>query len=104
MKILPVITNTSQNIGATSKRLSKAGKSGYEIGMRTSKIHKQCEIATILNISKGVGKKLKKETTINDLPIIAGAVGLLTPIPFASPIMLALGKVVQVIVKSLHKP
>ena len=104
MKILPAITNTCQNLGATSKRVSKAGKSGYEIGMRTSKIDKQCEIATILNISIGVGKKLKKETTIDDLPIIAGAVGLLTPIPFASPIMLALGKIVQVIVKSLHKP
>lgn len=104
MKILPVITNTCQNIESTSKRLSKASKNGFDIGMRTSKVHKQCEVATILNISKGIGKKLKKETTIDDLPIIAGAVGLLTPIPFASPIMLALGKIVQVIVKTLHKP
>ncbi len=104
MKILPVITNTCQNIESTSKRLTKASKNGFDIGMRTSKVHKQCEVATILNVSKGIGKKLKKETTIDDLPIIAGAVGLLTPIPFASPIMLALGKIVQVIVKTLHKP
>lgn len=104
MKILPVITNTRRSIESTSKRLTKASKNGFDIGMRTSKVHKQCEIATIFNVSKGIGKKLKKETTIDDLPIIAGAVGLLTPIPFASPIMLALGKIVQVIVKSLHKP
>lgn len=104
MKILPIINNARQNMKTTSKRLSMASKNGFEIGVRTSKIHKKSEIGTMLNITKGVGKKLKKETTIDDLPIIAGAVGLLTPIPFASPIMLALGKIVQVIVKSLHKP
>lgn len=104
MKILPIITNTCKNIESTSKRLSKASKNGFEIGVRTSKIYKQCEVSTIFNVSKGVGKKLKKETTIDDLPIIAGAIGLLSPIPFASPILLALGKVVQLVVKSLHKP
>ena len=104
MKILPVISNTCQSIEATSKRLSNASKNGYQIGMRTSKIHNQCEVATILNVSKGIGKKFKKETTIDDLPIIAGAVGLLSPIPFASPILLVLGKIAQVVVKSLHKP
>lgn len=104
MKILPIISNTCKNIDATSKRLANAGKNGYQIGMRTSKIHNQCEVATILNVSKGIGKKLKKETTIDDLPIIAGAVGLLSPIPFASPILLVLGKIAQVVVKSLHKP
>ena len=104
MKILPIITNTCKNIESTSKRLSKASKNGFEIGVRTSQIYKQCEVSTILNVSKGVGKKLKKETTIDDLPIIAGAIGLLSPIPLASPILLALGKVVQLVVKSLHKP
>ena len=81
MKILPIITSTSRSIKDTTVRVSKAGKVGYDIGMRTSRIYKKGETGTLINISRGVGRKLKKETTINDLPIIAGAVGMLVPLP-----------------------
>lgn len=102
MKILPIISNTSKSIKETTIRVSRAGKSGYNIGLRTSKIHNNGETTTLLNISRAVGRKLKQETTINDLPIIAGAIGMLIPLPLASPTLLVLGKVVQVITKRIQ--
>lgn len=104
MKILPIVNSISKDIGSTSKRLSRASKDGYQIGLRTSQIYNQGEVSTILNISKSVGKKIKKQTNLDDLPIISGAIGMLLPIPFASVIMLAAGKIVQVLAKALHKP
>lgn len=84
MKILPIIVNTSRSIKDTTVRVSRAGKNGYDIGLRTSKIYKKGDTATILNISKSVGRKLKQETTIDDLPIVAGAIGMLVPLPLAA--------------------
>jgi len=104
MKIKPVITSVRQNIRTTSIRVSNASSTGYKIGMRTSKIHNQGRISTALNVGKGVTKKIVKTSTVDDLPYVAGAIGLLTPIPFASPIMLALGAAAQIIIKKLHKP
>ena len=101
MKILPLVVNTSKSIKETTVRVSKAGKNGYDIGLRTSKIYKKGDTATLLNISRCVGRKLKQETTIDDLPIVAGAIGMLIPLPLASPALLALGKVVQVVAKRM---
>ena len=103
MKILPIIAKTSRSIKDTTVRVSKAGQIGYDIGLRTSRIHKNGEPLTLLNISKSVGRKLKKETTIDDLPIIAGAIGMLLPLPLASPVMLVLGKIVQLLAKNYSK-
>lgn len=103
MKILPLFTETCKSIKHTSKRVSRASSAGYEIGMRTSKIYKASDTATIYNITKSVGRKVAQQTTIDDLPIISGAIGMLIPIPLASPILLVLGKVAQIGVKALHK-
>ena len=102
MKILPLVANTSRSIKDTTVRVSRAGKNGYDIGLRTSKIYKKGDTATLLNISRSVGRELKQETTIDDLPIVAGAIGMLIPLPLASPALLALGKVVQVITKQVR--
>lgn len=103
MKILPVIENTCSNIKKTSTRLSKAGRDGYHIALRTSKIHNQSDAATFINIGKSVTKKISKETTVDDLPIIGGALGMLIPVPLMSPILLGIGKLVQIAYKRLHK-
>lgn len=103
MKILPLFTETCNSIKHTSKRVSKASSTGYEIGMRTSKIYKTNDTATIYNVTKSVGRKVAQQTTIDDLPIISGAVGMLIPLPFASPILLVFGKVAQLVIKALHK-
>lgn len=106
MKILPIIKSINSDIRSTSNRVSKAGREGLNIGMRTSQIYKQGEISTILNVSKSVKRKVLKGTTIDDLPIIAGALGMFVPLPLASPLMLAAGKIIQIAVKKvrLHKP
>lgn len=106
MKILPIIKSINSDIRSTSNRVSKAGREGLNIGMRTAHIYKQGEISTILNVSKSVKRKVLKGTTIDDLPIIAGALGMFVPLPLASPLMLAAGKVIQIAVKKvrLHKP
>ena len=103
MKIVPIVENTFTNIKKTSTRLSNAGRNGYHIALRNSKIHKQNEATTLLNIGRCVSKNMAKETTVDDLPIIGGALGMLVPIPFLSPILLGIGKIVQVVYNRLHK-
>lgn len=103
MKILPIFTETCKSIKHTSKRVAKASSVGYEIGLRTSKIYKSNDTATIYNVTKSVSRKIARQTTVDDLPILGGAVGMLIPVPFASPILLVLGKVAQLVIKALHK-
>ena len=103
MKILPLFAETCKSIKHTSKRVSKASSAGYEIGMRTSKIYKTNDTVTIYNVTKSVSRKVAQQTTIDDLPIISGAVGMLIPLPFASLTLLILGKVAQLVIKALHK-
>ena len=70
------------------------------ISNRYNTIKKQ----TKTNISN-IGEKIPKKVTIDNLPIITGLVGLMTPIPFASVILFGIGKIIQVTVKKfLHKP
>ncbi len=103
MKIVPIIKSLQQDIITTSQRISHAGKQGRNIGARASQIHNSGNVLTFVNVSRGVTRKIAKETTINDLPIIAGAIGFLVPLPLASPIMLGLGIVGQVAVKAIRK-
>ncbi len=54
---------------------------------------------------KKITKQIPKKVTIDNLPIVAGGIGLITPIPFASAILFAVGKLTQIAVKKfLHKP
>ncbi len=103
MKILPVIQNTCSNMKKKSTRLSNASREGYQIALRTSKIHNQNNTAKFINIGKSVTKKIAKETTVDDLPIIGGAIGMLIPLPLMSPILLGVGKLIQLVYKRLHK-
>lgn len=103
MKILPIIKSVGNDIKSTSKRVAEASTSGYNIALRKSRIHQNGDVITLMNIGKGVTKKVLRETTIDDLPIIAGAVGMFVPLPLASPIMLGLGKTVQLVVKAFKR-
>ena len=104
MRILPIIQNTNRNIKEASVRFKNAYHVGYHSANTYSKQHNLGKIKRAYGIGKGITKEIVKVTTVNDLPYIAGAIGFLTPIPFASPIMLALGKIVQIAIKRLHKP
>lgn len=54
---------------------------------------------------KKLSAKIPRKVTIDNLPIVAGGIGLLTPIPFASVVLFGLGKLTQIVVKKfLHKP
>ncbi|MBS5804668.1 MAG: hypothetical protein KIC88_06225 [Acinetobacter sp.] len=53
---------------------------------------------------KKAGAKIPKKVTIDNLPVVAGTVGLLTPIPFASVALFAIGKAIQLTIKKIHKP
>lgn len=104
MKILPIIQNTNRNIKEASVRFQNAYRMGYNNANIYSKQHNHGNIKRAYGISKGVTKEIVKVTTIDDLPYIAGAIGFIAPIPFASPVMLALGKIAQIVIKRLHKP
>lgn len=103
MKIVPVIKNVSSDIKNTSVRISKAGVDGFNIGARKAKVYREGDIAAFTSITKSVGRKVRKQTTVDDLPIVAGAVGLFIPLPLISPIMFGLGLAVKYGVKILKK-
>lgn len=101
---MPIIKSTNENLRATSTRVRKAYSNGYNNAKQHSAKNNCGKFKTAYNISASVTKEIVKSTTIDDLPYIAGAIGLFTPIPLASPVMLGLGKIVQIMVKKLHKP
>ncbi len=104
MKILPIIQNTNRSIKEASVKFKTAYQTGLNDASTYSKQHNYGRIRRAYGISKGVTKEIVKAATIDDLPYIAGAIGIITPIPLASPVMLGLGKIAQVIIKTLHKP
>jgi len=99
MKILQPIKTVSSDIYGTTARIARAGKNGYKIGKRSAKIYNNRLYGTY-NITKSVGKKVAKETTLENLPVVAGAIGMLIPYPLTSVIFYIAGKIIQIGVKS----
>lgn len=98
MKIKPIVRNINHQIKQTPQRYYCAGKNGYCKGKSVAQENKHNSVHKMYDISVGVSKEVFKSASIDDLPPIAGLLGLCTPIPFASVAMYALGKVVQVAV------
>ena len=103
MKILQPVRSISSEIYSTAVSVARAGKDGCRIGKRTSQIYKSGNIVSAVNIGKGLGKQLAKTTTVDNLPIVAGAVGMIVPYPFMSVLFYCLGKLVQIGIKSYKK-
>lgn len=103
MKILQPVKSLSSEIYNTSVQISRAGKNGCKIGKRTSKIYNSNNLASAVNISRGVGKQIAKNTSIDNLPVVAGALGMLFPYPLTSVVFYCLGKLAQIGIKSLKK-
>lgn len=95
MKILEPIKTIGADIYGTTSKVVHAGKTGMSIGKRTSEIYKSGRFIKAYNISKSVGKQIKRETTIENLPVIAGAIGVILPYPMTSVLFYCCGKLVQ---------
>ena len=103
MKILQPLKSLSGEIYNTSVQIARAGKNGCKIGKRTSQIYNSSNLASAVNISRGMGKQLARTTTVDNLPVIAGALGMLVPYPLTSVIFYCLGKLAQIGIKSFKK-
>ena len=99
MKILPVINNIQKQVVDKSNTYKKAGRQGYSIGIRTSRMYKQNKFRTTINVTKGV----MKNTSSEDLPFVAGVIGLLLPVPMACVAFLVIGKIIQKGIKLAKK-
>ena len=95
MKILPVVNNIKKDIITSGTHLRKIAGSGYDIADRTAKIYKQGSFKKYFNVARSVSDKLVKDTTIKELPYIAGAIGMFIPFPMISPILFGLGLIVR---------
>ena len=95
MKIPSIVNNIKTDIYATGERLKNAGLVGYDIADRTAKIYNQNNIIRYINITRSVGDKIIKGSTINELPYLAGALGMFVPLPLASPVLLGLGFIIR---------
>ncbi len=91
MKILPLVNNITQDVTTSGLRLKNATTYGYKIGSRAANIYKQNKIKKYINISRVVSDKVVKGTSKEELPYMAGAIGMLIPLPLASPLLLLLG-------------
>lgn len=69
------------------------------------------KITPIRNISnqtiqraRNIKQRIPRRVTLDNLPTVAGTVGLFTPIPFASVAFFSIGKAIQLIAKKYrHK-
>lgn len=73
--------------------------------MRIPAVKNICRMQAAKTKLKKAGAKIPKKVTLENLPIVAGAVGLISPIPFASVTLYAIGKAIQYTAKKLlNKP
>jgi len=91
MKILSLTTEIQRDLTNSGTKLKQATTTGYSIAIRNAKIYKLGNTHKYLNITRSVGDKILKNTTRKELPYIAGAIGLLIPMPLVSPILMGLG-------------
>jgi len=96
MKILPLVKGIQKDITTSGSRLKGASVEGYNIANRTAKIYKQSKIKKYYNITRCVTNKVASRTTKQEIPYVAGAIGMITPIPFMSAIMFGLGYLIRV--------
>ena len=95
MIILPVIKGIQNDIFFASCRLRNAAAEGYNIAERTSKIYKQGHVKKYVNVTRSVTDKVAKNTTKQELPYIAGAIGMIIPLPLMSPIFFGIGLIAR---------
>ena len=95
MKILPLVNGIKKDMHLSEVRLKTAATDGYNIGCRTAKIYKQNRIRKYLNITRSISGKVIKGTTKDEIPYLAGALGMMLPIPLTSPIFLGLGLIIR---------
>lgn len=91
MKILPLVKGIQNDITSSGVKLKRATKDGYNIANRTAKIYNQGAFRKYLNITRSVTSKVASSTSTKELPYIAGAIGVMTPIPFMGTIMFGIG-------------
>ena len=94
MKILPVILNAekkvSESMRTTYTRLSAVRKNSEDIALRASSIYKSED--KLSEYKRAIKlKKVLKEITPYNLPLVGAAVGFFSPIPGASVVLFAAG-------------
>ena len=96
MKILPLITGIQKDIASSGARIRNATSDGYKIAERTSRVYNQGFIRKYINITRSVTSKVASNTTREEFPYFAGALGLFIPIPFICPILFGLGMLARI--------
>ena len=95
MKILPIINSMKKDVTSSGIRLRHTAEDAYKISTRTAKIYNQNNLTKYINITKYTGSKIIKNTKKEEIPYIAGAIGMFIPVPMTSVIMFALGMIVR---------
>ena len=87
MKILPLVKGIQNDITSSGVTLKRASVEGYNI----AKVYNQGAFRRYLNITRSVTSKVASNTSPKELPYVAGAIGMMTPIPFMGAIMFGIG-------------
>lgn len=102
MKILPLVKDIKNDVTTSGIRLKQATADGYDIAIRTAQIYKLGNVKKYCNITKCIGQKVIKSTTIKEIPYVAGAVGLFIPLPLVSPLFISLGMLARITITKIN--
>ena len=103
MKILPLVKGIQTDISSSGLRLKNAASYGYNIADRTAKIYHQSGFKRYFNVTRSITSKVVAGTTTKELPYLAGAIGLLIPVPLMSPVMMAIGFLARFVLSYAEK-
>ena len=95
MKILLLANELKNDVSSSGTKLKKITASGYDIAKRNAIIYKLGYTHKYYNATRCISDKLIKSTTKKELPYLAGALGLLIPLPFMCPILMGLGFLIR---------
>ena len=111
--LITTTKNVGSNIATEVKQLdsiqgiekySETIFKGIKIAKRTSNVYSMGKSDAAKCYLEEIGRslsKIKKTSTSDDLPAVFGALGMFIPYPGANAIAMAIGKVAQIVIKSV---
>lgn len=95
MKILPLVTDIKRDIAASGTRIKRASRDGYSIANRSAKVYGHGVLKRYFDITRSISNKIISGTTKQEIPYLAGAIGMMVPLPLTTPLFFGLGLLVR---------
>ena len=95
MKILPLVNTIKNDVALSGMHLRNVAHDGIKIANRTAKVYHHGNVRKYFNAARSISDKVIKNTKREDIPYIAGAIGMMLPIPLTCPLFIGLGYILR---------